>query len=154
MTGLILRGKKSKSSVVYKSHPSAAISSLVPNENQLIIFATILATYYCAILMIISNLLARTVNVIAILDGVVMIIHITFQTFLLRSADREKVSRTREIFAFLILANFGLWLLEVSQVATKAQQLGSSDILLLPPLLMSLNRFYSALVFIQYWKAK
>ena len=153
MSGLILRGKKTKKSTGYKS---PIVAHTMPNsrENHLIIFITILATYYCAILMIISNLMARHVNITDIFDGVVMIIHITFQTFLLRSCDREKINRTREIFAFLILANFGLWLLEVSKVATKAAHLGATDILLLPPLLMSLNRFYSALVFIQFWKSK
>ncbi|KAI1301241.1 hypothetical protein HDE_03143 [Halotydeus destructor] len=147
MIGLILRGKKMRP--IYKS-PVTNLPK--PNEGQLIIFVTILATFYCAILMIMSNLLARNMNMTAICDGLVMVIHITFQTYLLRSADREKNNGIREIFAFLILANFSLWLLEVSQVALKASHLGPTDILILPPLLMSLNRFYSALVFMQYWK--
>lgn len=147
MTGLILRGKK----LTTAYRPSARMSS--HSETQIIIFVTLLATYYCAICMIMSNLISRVVNITAILDGTVMIIHITFQTFLLRSADR-KIGKMREIFAFLILANFSLWMLEVTQVTTKIEQFGPSDILLLPPLLMSLNRFYSALVFIQFWKAK
>jgi len=154
MSGLILRGKKTKTNTSYKTPTILHASIPMPRENQLLIFITILATYYCAILMIISNLMARHVNITAIFDGIVMIIHITFQTFLLRSGDRDKINRTREIFAFLILANFGLWLLEVSQVANKAAHFGATDVLLLPPLLMSLNRFYSSLVFIQFWKSK
>lgn len=123
-------------------------------DHRIIIFITIAATYYCATCMIIGNLISRTINFMAIADGICMIFHSSFQTVLIRSGQQSGSGKMREIFALLILANFSIWFLEVSQVASKLMVLQTMDILLLPPILMSLNRFYSALVFIDFWRGK
>lgn len=145
LTGIILSRDKLKA-IHIKSGNFA-------RDHKIIIFITISATYYCATCMIIGNLISRTINFTAIADGICMIFHSSFQTVLIRSGHQGS-NKMREIFALLILANFSIWFLEVSQVASKLIALQSMDILLLPPILMSLNRFYSALVFIDYWRGK
>ena len=124
---------------------------------------TIASTYYCAVCMIIGNVMmikadmspnAMLVNAIIMMNGTCMILHMTTQSFLIRSGDR-KTNKLRQIFAFLILTNFSIWILEIHQVSVKFSLVNSTlDSILLPPLLMSLNRFHSALMFIHFWKSK
>lgn len=124
---------------------------------------TIAATYYCAVCMIVGNFImmrsdmspnALVMNGIIMLNGTCMIVHMTMQSFLLRSGDR-RTNKLRQIFAFLIMTNFSIWILEIHQVSVKFSLVNSTlDSILLPPLFMSLNRFHSALMFIHFWKSK
>src|SRR5205085_6784457 len=119
---------------------------------------TVSSTYYCAICMIIGNLLVpgwsyMMENSLSITDGVFMITQVTLQTFLIQSANR-KTNSLRQVFAFLIFANLGMWTAEVKQISVKMELVQHADLQMLPPILMSLNRFYSALLFLDFWKTK
>lgn len=123
---------------------------------------TITATYFCAVCMIVGNLMmmkdmspnALLTNGVILMNGVCMIVHMTAQSCLIRTGDRTTNS-LRQVFAFLILTNLSIWILEVQQLSVKFSLVNYTlDSVLLPPLLMSLNRLHSALMFIHFWKSK
>ena len=179
MIGLLLRREKLKA--IYPT--MKALPSLAWNMTSVPITAsadrtchpdvltsaftlsTIAATYYCAVCMIIGNFMmmktadsispnALLMNGIITMNGICLMLHMTMQSFLIRSGHR-KTNKLRQIFAFLILTNFSIWILEIHQVSVKfSHNNWTLDSLLLPPVLMSLNRFQSALLFIHFWKSK
>jgi len=87
-------------------------------------------------------------NIGAIFDGLILIAQITSQTFLMRLQGRKFVNMS-QVSALLVLSNLSLWIIEISAIAHNA--VNFSAIL---SLFVSLNRFYSSLVFIQFWKTK
>lgn len=144
MFGLLFRGKKGSP---YKYQ----INTL---DYQFIIYVTIFAAYFCSVTTIITSLTSPEIDIALVLNGVMLTIQITFQTFLMKSQGRN-LSNTRQIFAFLILSNLSLWVLEVSHMADSL--LNTSGIVSFPILLaiiVGLNRIYSTLVFLQFWKNK
>lgn len=180
MIGLLLRREKLKAiyptmkalpslawNMTSVSNPAAASADRACHPDVLscaFTLITIAATYYCAVCMIIGNFMmmktadispnALLMNGIIMMNGICLVLHMTMQSFLIRSGHR-KTNKLRQIFAFLILTNFSIWILEVHQVSVKFSLNNSTlDSLLLPPVLMSLNRFQSALMFIHFWKSK
>lgn len=148
MIGLLIRGDKRKSlqQLPVNNHQ---------REHQIPMLTTLLAAYYISLSLVMSGLTQRLIDTYAVLDGITMIIHVTFQTLLMRS-DWRKLEKLKEIFAFLILSTFSLWVLEISETASIITDLGLTrvGISILPNLFVALNRFYVALVFIKFWKIK
>lgn len=153
--GLFLRKEKLMMKSFYQ--PFFASNSLTSApDHHLIISVTVLTTYYCSICMIVGNLVtsSASINIIAISDGICMLCHITLQTFLIRSGERRKTGLQRQFFAFLILSNLSIWIIEIVQVSVKLSQVSALDSPIIMPLLMSFNRLYSVLLFIHFWKSK
>ena len=89
-----------------------------------------------------------------LLDSGLLVFQITLQTLLLRT-DGRKIHKLREFYGFLIVANFSLWVLEVTEIASlNSTRSQAFSLNILPQIMVSLNRFYSALVFIHFWQSK
>jgi hypothetical protein len=89
-----------------------------------------------------------------IFNGLLLIVQISLQTFLMRTQGRKFVKMS-QVSALLVLSNLSLWILEISELAniiTKVNVLTNFSAML--SLFVSLNRFYSSLVFFQFWKTK
>ena len=163
IVGLIMRRDKNTNISMKSIGPvkipsfigSSSKSTTMTTENQLIFLVTILCAYYTGICMIIGNLISKSINLIAVADGLCIIIQVTVMTFLIRSGQKSS-NNMREVYAFLILANFSIWILEITQVSLKINRSGTAtmDLLTLPPIMMSLNRFHTLLIFIQFWRSK
>lgn len=179
--GLVVRSDKLKTMYPSKRNPGTSSSSSTSSFldiHSLVTLIMVGCTYYSAVCMIVGNIITTvtsyynssnttgmgdtTNNIpdvvksgIVVSDGVCMIFHITAQTFLIRSSSNRRNNKLRQVFAFLILANFAIWILEVNQISVKFDTTdGNISLDILPPLFMSLNRFYSALLFIHFWKSK
>ena len=138
--------------------------------HSVVTLITVGCTYYCAVCMIVGNVITTATSystsnattevpdilksAIIVSDGVCMILHITTQGFLMRSTNRSN-NKLRQVFAFLMLANLSIWMLEVNQICVKFHSFqGSITLDMLPPIFMSLNRFYSAILFTHFWRTK
>lgn len=180
--GLVVRNEKFKTMISYPSmrnkvvtsgmivsSPSSSSTSL-RETHSLVTLIMVGCTYYCAVCMIVGNIITTITSfsssnaevpgilksAIIVSDGMCMILHITIQGFLLRSAHRSN-EKLRQVFAFLSLSNLSIWILEVNQISVKFDSLYNNNMLsldILPPLFMSLNRFYSALLFLHFWRTK
>uniref|UniRef100_T1K2D8 Uncharacterized protein n=1 Tax=Tetranychus urticae TaxID=32264 RepID=T1K2D8_TETUR len=147
LIGLVLRGRKRKG--LHK----IADPCLDPNDNHIMSIITVAGAYTLAIYDIVTSGLENTLTSYKMMNHGALIIQITLQTFLLRS-DGRKIHRSRDVFAYLILSNFSLWILEITNMATNLTNQNSISARHLPQLLVTLNRFYSGLVFIHFWKLK
>lgn len=181
--GLVVRSDKLKTMYPSKRSPGTSSSSSTSSSfldiHSLMTLIMVGCTYYCAVCMIVGNIITTVTSYynssnttgmgdtsnnnipdvvksgIVVSDGICMIFHITAQTFLIRSSSNRCNNKLRQVFAFLILANFSIWILEVNQISVKFDSTdGNINLDILPALFMSLNRFYSALMFIHFWKSK
>ncbi|XP_053204960.1 uncharacterized protein LOC128389407 isoform X2 [Panonychus citri] len=147
LIGLILRGRKRKG--LHK----IADPCLDPNDNHIMSIITVAGAYTLAIYDVVMSALENSLSSHKMVNHGALIIQITLQTFLLRS-DGRKLHRSRDVFAYLILSNFSLWILEITSMATHMTSAQTLSLHHLPQLLVTLNRFYSGLVFIHFWKIK
>lgn len=103
-------------------------------------------------ILIYSN--PKHINIEMLFNGVILMTQITLQSFLMRSQGRKFVNM-RQVSALLVLSNLSLWILEISETANIMTK--DNNIINFPALLslfVSLNRFYSSLIFFQFWKTK
>lgn len=143
--GLIVRSKKKYTHYKYQ------INLL---DYHFIIFVTLFAAYVFGVSQILLNLKMKDFNPWVVINGIMLIIQITLQTFLMRSEGRKLV-HMRQVFALLIFCNISLWILEIFQLANIMAKMNAFiDSHALFSLFVALNRFYSTLIFIQFWKIK
>ncbi|XP_074603475.1 uncharacterized protein LOC141857007 isoform X2 [Brevipalpus obovatus] len=147
LIGLFIRGRKRKG--LHK----IADPCLDPNENLIMSLVTVTGAYTLAIYNLVNDGLNNTLDTYKLLNNVTLILQITFQTLLIRS-DGRKIHRTRDIYAYLILSNFSLWILEITNMATNLSGRKTIGLDYVPQLLVTLNRFYSGLVFAHFWRIK
>ena len=123
-------------------------------EFHLFVITSLLAAYFCSFSAIILNLTQMVLIFENLIDSLLLTVHITLQTLLLRS-DGRKVDKLRDIHAFLAGANFALWILEITEIASiNGTNYNLFNLNVLPQIIVSLNRFYSSLLCIHFWKAK
>ncbi len=119
-----------------------------------IIYVTLFAAYISGLTDILIYLKTKHLNIGMIFNGLLLIVQISLQTFLMRTQGRKFVKMS-QVSALLVLSNLSLWILEISELAniiTKVNVLTNFSAML--SLFVSLNRFYSSLVFFQFWKTK
>lgn len=143
----MLRGRKRK------GLHRIADPCLDPNENLIVSLITLAGGYTLSMFNLINDALIGDLDSQKMLNNVALIFQLTFQTLLLRS-DGRKMHRTRDIYAYLILSNFSLWILEITNLASNLSGQKTIAIDYLPQMLVTLNRVYSGLVFTHFWKIK
>jgi hypothetical protein len=148
LVALFVRGRKRKG--LHK----LPVKYFDPNEFHLFVVISFTSAYFCALCAILLNLLQPEVVSENLFDSVLLLVQITLQTLLLRT-DGRKVHKLREFYGFLIVSNFSLWVLEVTEISSlNSARNPIFNLNILPQILVSLNRFYSALVFIHFWQTK
>lgn len=123
-------------------------------EFHLFVISSLICSYFCSFSAIILNLNQKTIIIENLIDSILLTIQITLQTILLRS-DGRKIDKLRDVHAFLIFANFSLYILEITEIASiNGTNYNLFNLNVLPQIIVSLNRFYSSLLCIHFWKAK
>lgn len=127
-------------------------------DHHLVLYLTLLAAFVYGLRQVITSwLAAETEDTSRRLDdtsdGLSLVIQISLQSFLLR-LQRRKFVQMNQIFIINVFSNLSLWVLEVYQIANSlASDIRITDFTIILYLFVSLNRFYSALVFYQFWKS-
>lgn len=81
-------------------------------EFHLFVITSLIAAYFCSFSAIILNLTQKVLIIENLIDSFLLTIQITLQTILLRS-DGRKIDKLRDVHAFLIFANFSLYILVI-----------------------------------------
>lgn len=100
------------------------------------------------------------IHIIMMFKGAMLIVQVTLQSLLIRISCIYSIE-TKQIFAFLIFTNLSLWILEVSDQGvpwasydtstTTDRSMKSMNPRNIFSMLVTLTRFYQALVFMQHW---
>ncbi|RWS30761.1 hypothetical protein B4U80_06093, partial [Leptotrombidium deliense] len=145
--GLIMKGKQHKG--VHK----ISVQFFHRLHNETMLAFTLFSSYFCGISITVNNVVSLSFDVSQLFDAFFLLIQTTFQTLVLRSKGRNE-EKTRDIFAFLILTNFSLWILEVTQIAASIPEKGAFTFQVLPDIFVSFSRFYFSTLFFHFWKSK
>ena len=122
-------------------------------DYHFVLYLTLLAAFVYGLRQVLITSLAEETQLEDICDGLSLIIQITLQSFLLR-LQRRKFVQMDQIFIVSVFANLSLWVLEVYQIANSlAINIPITNFTVILYLFVSLNRFYSALIFYQFWKS-
>lgn len=108
---LLVKGKRRKG---LQKLPQKIINK---GEFHMFVIASLICAYFCSFSAIILNLAQKVIIFENLVDSFLLTIQMTLQTILLRS-DGRNFDKMRDIHAFLIFANFSLWILEITEIAS------------------------------------